>query len=408
MKPAETDQGVALFCDPSGRILQVVCDDLGLTGPTTPSQPFAALVDPADAPKALHFLVTLHTRKAAFDWVMNVSLGGALVALHFAGGLDRDRFVIIAARTRAGLVRVNETFSHLGHDPASVPLVVAREPAGQTTAPGERDPWLFDELMRLNNELATLQRELAKKNVELGRLNDQKNQLLGMAAHDLRNPLGVILSYSEFLEAEAFPVLTAEQRAFVVTIRSTSEFLLKLLNNLLDIFAIESGELRLELHPISLRPLIERNVALNRVLAEKKQIRVEFHADAELPELPLDSGKIEQVLNNFLSNACKFSHPQTMIEVRLSREGDNAVVSVRDQGQGIPAAELGRLFQPFYKTSVQSTAGERSTGLGLAIVRRIVAGHGGRVWVESVAGQGSTFSFSLPLTPPAPAGNSPP
>ncbi|MEO8450317.1 MAG: ATP-binding protein, partial [Gemmatimonadota bacterium] len=103
-----------------------------------------------------------------------------------------------------------------------------------------------------------------------------------------------------------------------------------------------------------------------------------------------------QVLNNLISNAIKFSHAGTTVDVRLAREPGSAVVSVQDHGQGIPAAELGRLFQPFSTASVRGTAGETSTGLGLAIVRRIVEGHGGIIGVESEVGRGSTFTFTLP------------
>jgi signal transduction histidine kinase len=109
-----------------------------------------------------------------------------------------------------------------------------------------------------------------------------------------------------------------------------------------------------------------------------------------------DSGKIEQVLNNLLGNAIKFSHPDTTIEVSVQAGANAVTVAVRDQGQGIPADELSRLFRNFGTTRVRGTAGEPSTGLGLAIARKIVEGHGGTVAVDSAVGQGSTFSFSLP------------
>jgi signal transduction histidine kinase len=136
---------------------------------------------------------------------------------------------------------------------------------------------------------------------------------------------------------------------------------------------------------------------LNRVLATRKHITVEVDAPRALPPIPLDAGKIEQVLNNLISNAVKFSHRGTRVRVRLACAPEAVTVGVLDQGQGIPAADLTKLFQPFSKTSVQTTAGEQSTGLGLAIVRRIVEGHGGRIWVESEVGRGSEFSFTLPV-----------
>jgi signal transduction histidine kinase len=256
------------------------------------------------------------------------------------------------------------------------------------------------ELERVNNELVIMQRELEKRNVELEKLNNMKNQFLGMAAHDLRTPLGAIFTYSEFLLDEASRALTREQIEFLATIKGSSEFLLGLVNELLDISKIEAGKLELDLKPTDLVSLIHHNVVLHRPLAENKQIRLEFRCDHAFPEIMLDQSKIRQVMDNLISNAIKFSHPGSAIEIRATETGKLAVVSVRDEGQGIPPADLGHLFMPFEKTSVRSTAGEKSTGLGLAIVRKMVEGHRGKVWVESEVGQGSIFYFSLPVSPP--------
>lgn len=260
-----------------------------------------------------------------------------------------------------------------------------------------KDEALFEELSRVNNEFANLQREMAKKNADLAKLNELKNRILGVAAHELRSPLGVILSYAEFLEGHAAQTMDERQREFVTTIRQTSEFMLQMVTNLLDVAAIEAGTLTLDRQPTDLVALTRRNVRLNGVLSSRKGITIEFEAEGSVPEVALDRGKIEQVLNNLISNAVKFSHPDRVIDVSITAADGVATVAVRDQGQGIPAADLSKLFRPFSRTSVRSTAGEQSTGLGLAIVRNIVEGHGGRIWVESEVGRGSTFSFTLPL-----------
>ena len=241
------------------------------------------------------------------------------------------------------------------------------------------------------------QSQLLDRNCALEQLNEQKNRLLGMAAHDLRNPLGVILAYSEFLETDAFPVLDADQRDFVSTIKSTSEFMLNLINELLDVSTIESGQLQLNCIPTDLNDIIRHNVALNRVLAQQKQIVLDYEEAEQLPLQILDRGKIEQVLNNLIGNAVKYSHPQTHVKVQLTRAGQQLTVAVTDQGQGIPEEDLPKLFKVFGRTSVQTTGGEHSTGLGLAIARKIVEGHGGRLAVSSQVGTGSTFYFNLPL-----------
>jgi len=256
------------------------------------------------------------------------------------------------------------------------------------------EPALYDEITRVNNELVNLQRELSRKNVELARLNELKNELLGMAAHDLRNPLGVILAYAEMLETEA--ALTPEHATFVTAIRSTTEQMVRLINDLLDVSQIEAGSLTLDFRAVNLTELVRRNAALNAILAAKKRIQIVCDA-APLPLMPLDAPKIEQVLHNLLSNAVKFSYPATRVTVRLERDADGAVLVVTDQGQGIPATDLPGLFKPFSRTHVRATAGESSTGLGLSIVRRIVEGHRGRIAVESKVGEGSTFRVWLPI-----------
>jgi PAS domain S-box-containing protein len=239
--------------------------------------------------------------------------------------------------------------------------------------------------------------EIAGKNAELVELNNVKNQLLGMAAHDLRNPLSIVSAASSYLLDDASRHLPETRRNdFLRRINSGGEFMLKLIDDLLDVAKIEAGKLDLQPKEEDLCGLIEDTLTLNRMLAEKKRIRLDFTPEYGLPPLRFDRGKVEQVLNNLFSNAIKFSAPGTAVKVQASRVNGSVLVSVRDQGQGIPPEELDKLFKPFSKTSVQATAGESSTGLGLAICRKIIEGHGGRIWAESEVGKGSTFSFSLP------------
>ncbi len=286
----------------------------------------------------------------------------------------------------------------INNEPANSLQPPAKEPAFAAGLPSNNDEALYEELTKLNNELVNLHRDMAKKNVELEKVNEQKNRLLGMAAHDLRNPLGVIHTYAEFLETEASAVLTAEQREFVTTIKESSDFMLRMVTDLLNVSAIEAGQLKLDRQPADLSRLIQRSVTLNGLLATKKDIALDFDSQAAFPTLSLDAGKIEQVLNNLISNAIKFSHRGTRVRILLTSNNQAVTVSVRDQGQGIPAEEFPKLFKPFSNLSVRPTAGEQSTGLGLAIVRRIVEGHGGRIWIDSEVDKGSTFTFTLPIT----------
>jgi len=232
--------------------------------------------------------------------------------------------------------------------------------------------------------------------VQLEQLNQLKTEFLGIASHDLRNPIGSILVLAELLGDEVSEVLGAEQLGYLSDIRSLSKFMLELVEDFVDISSIESGNLHLNHRPSDLHKLLEHNVRLNAKLARKKCIHVDLQIEGALPILSVDEGKIEQVLNNLISNAVKFSQPGTAVEVRAAVQDGGVLISVHDQGPGIAEAERVKLFQPFGRTSVRSTAGERSTGLGLAISRRIVEAHGGHIWMESQVGLGSVFLFTLP------------
>jgi signal transduction histidine kinase len=133
----------------------------------------------------------------------------------------------------------------------------------------------------------------------------------------------------------------------------------------------------------------------NRLIASRKNITLDLEADS-IPMALFDAAKMEQVLDNLTTNAIKYSPRGSQVHIRLQTSAEEILLSVQDEGPGIPPAELDKLFKPFQKTSVKSTAGEKSTGLGLVIVKRIVTGHGGRIWVESQVGTGSVFYVAVP------------
>ncbi len=389
-------QGIVLVCERDGAVRRVVRDDLGLSLRIPAGSHLNDLGDPGLWENLAGFLAELKSRGAAFDWEITVSVGGVLMPLHFAGADLEGGYLIMAAMARYSLTHFNEELMRINNDQTNALRSTTQALTMATGERAKRDDEIYEELTRLNNDMANMQRELAKKNAELGNLNVQKNRLLGMAAHDLRNPLGVILAYSQFLESEAATVLSEEQREFVSTIKETSEFMLRMVTDLLDVTAIEAGQLSLDRQPGDLVRLVRRSVTMNRVLAAPKQIAVELEAPADFPVISFDAGKIEQVLNNLIGNAIKFSHRGTCVRVRLDADREKVTVAVEDEGQGIPEEDLPKLFKPFGTASVRGTAGESSTGLGLAIVRRMVEGHGGCIWVESEDGKGSTFRFTLP------------
>jgi signal transduction histidine kinase len=388
--------GIALACDTEGRILEVVSDQLGLSGCFPTGHLFTSCVASGSLTKSLNFLRAVRAREATFAWELQIGTeDGAIRTICFDGCVTEGRLLILGAASSQDLLGFLDDLMSIQNEQvnwirSSLKAISLKE------AEAGRQHDLYNELSRLNNELGNAQRELAKQNFELERLNRLKTQFLGMAAHDLRTPIGHIISFSDLLLDEAATVLSPEQLEFLSIIQSSSEFMLTLIDDFLDVSAIESGHLNLNRRPADPRKLLEHNVALNAMLAQKKHIQVALQIEGPLPTVSLDQGKIAQVLDNLISNAIKFSQPGTAVTVRAVAQDRGVRIAVCDQGPGIPEGERGKLFQPFGKTSVRSTAGESSTGLGLAIVRKIVEGHGGRIWVESEVGVGSSFVFTVP------------
>src|SRR5215469_8436381 len=249
------------------------------------------------------------------------------------------------------------------------------------------DEKIVEEMAALNNELITAQRELVRRNAELTRLNEQMNQLLGIAAHDLRNPLAAIYTCSEYLLSEPKNLETA-QIEMLRAVETSSMFMLGLIEDILHLSRMESGKIELRIESFDPAGLVERHVAINRAIAARKKITIDLDIQSNLTPIEGDRNKIEQVLENLISNAIKFSPPQTSITVVLRLDGPGLRLAVTDQGPGIPEIERDKLFQPFSRTSVRPTGGEKSSGLGLAIARKIVEAHRGRIWIESEVGRG--------------------
>jgi signal transduction histidine kinase len=251
------------------------------------------------------------------------------------------------------------------------------------------------EFLQLSNELNNVSRDIIKKNVELNKLNELKNQFLGMAAHDIRNPASLISGYCSLLENKN--ISEDKKQQFVEIIKTSGDTILKLIIDLLDVSVIESGNLQLNKVETDLMLLVNKNIEINRYFSSQKFINIELITSEDEIMISIDPEKMNQVLNNYISNAIKYSKMNTIIRVNVVKHNSEIIVSVKDEGVGIQKDDLSKLFKFFSKTNSGTTAGESSTGLGLAIVKKIIAEHRGRVWAESELGIGSTFYFSLPI-----------
>ncbi|MDQ8195379.1 response regulator [Coraliomargarita sp. SDUM461004] len=229
----------------------------------------------------------------------------------------------------------------------------------------------------------------------LKKANLAKNRIIGIASHDLRNPIASIRGLSEFLE-EAGP-LTPAQREIANTIQSTSDSMLHLVDELLDLSVIESGEERTDREPCSIFEIVSSSLNIYQFTASKKSINLVLEDEGEIPELlMLDKMQFRRLVDNVLSNAVKYSPANTSVVVLLKCHGDLLKMTVEDEGPGIPDGEMYKLFTDFGKTSVQPTGNETSTGLGLSICKKIVDSHQGRIYAFNRAGgTGACFTVEL-------------
>lgn len=240
--------------------------------------------------------------------------------------------------------------------------------------------------------------ELEKQKRELEELNKLKNELLGIAAHDLRNPITEIMTASSLLLKLPNELLSEHSSRLLKMIESASKFMRSLVNNLLDVSKIESGELKLRLKRLDYCTFLKEQITFNELLASEKNINLSFECQQDIPKIEFDQIQIRQVVNNLIGNAIKFSPKGSKIIVKIQPKNGNLITKVIDQGPGIPKTEIPRLFKTFQKTSVEAPDGEEGTGLGLAISKKIIEKHGGTIGVESEVNRGSTFFFTLPIT----------
>lgn len=394
---ADEPQGIVLTCTGDGMIDAVIADNDAIGVARHLGESFVRLVDAASISKALNFLLELKAGRTVTGWEMNLVVGRNLHTLQFAGFHRDHTLYIIGAKQDSEVIRMYEDLSRMNNEQITSLRRVVKERASATPAIKRADNPYLDDLTKLNNDLVTLQRELSQKNRDLERLNAEKNQLLGAVAHDLRNPLSVILDYSDFLLAAASDRLQPDEHEYLHEIHNSSRFMLAMVGDLLNLSAVEAGRLNLDRRTVELDVLVQRVLKLLRPQAERKGMTLTLEYTQPAPKVWADEFKTQQVVTNLVSNAIKYSPAGAPTQVRLFQAGEMAVVEVVDHGQGIPAAEVANLFKPYSRTSVQTTGGESSTGLGLAICRRIVEGHGGEISVTSTVGQGATFRFTLPL-----------
>jgi signal transduction histidine kinase len=245
---------------------------------------------------------------------------------------------------------------------------------------------------------ARLFSELEDKRRQLEEANQHKSEFLASVSHELRTPLNAIIGFSEVMLERLFGEVNEKQEEYLQDILSSGRHLLSLINDILDLAKIEAGRMELEAGDFDLPQAIDNTLVLIRERALRRGITVERTVDPALGEIRGDERKIKQVMLNLLSNAVKFTPEGGRIAVRAAAANGTAEVSVVDTGVGIAPEDQEAVFEEFRQVGTDYARKHEGTGLGLALARKFVELHGGKIWVTSQVGQGSTFTFSIPIS----------
>ena len=275
-------------------------------------------------------------------------------------------------------------------------LVVRRRVPGQF--PSETVDLLqnFATQSALAIQNARLFREIEKKGRELEVASKHKSEFLANMSHELRTPLNAILGYTELILDKIYGNVPEQIQEVLERVEQNGRHLLSLINDVLDLSKIEAGQLTLSLSDYSIKEVVQTVVTAVESLAAEKNLELKVRVSPEVDCGKGDEQRISQVLMNLLGNAIKFTE-EGKVEVEATTSKDTFLVSVSDTGPGLSEADQQRIFEEFHQVDASSTRKKGGTGLGLSIAKRIVEMHGGRIWVESTLGQGSTFSFTLPV-----------
>ena len=303
--------------------------------------------------------------------------------------------------------RVRDTLLRLGYRSLlAVPLMRDNHLLGGLVVnrkrPGDFDAHVIDLLKTFATQSALaiqnarLFREIEVKSRQLETASRHKSEFLANMSHELRTPLNAIIGFSEVLSEKLFGEMNAKQTEYVGDISESGRHLLNLINDILDLSKIEAGRMELDASDFLLPTAIDNTLSLVRERAQRRSIRLTHAYDARVTTIQADERKVKQVLLNLLSNALKFTPEGGAVDVRTTGYDDRVEVAVTDTGVGIAPEDREAVFEEFRQVGLVARKIE-GTGLGLAISRKFVELHGGRIWVTSQVGVGSTFTFTLPL-----------
>jgi len=262
------------------------------------------------------------------------------------------------------------------------------------------EKWIYAKsFVDMMDKLLEIQNHIRRENIELIKQDALKTTFFNISSHELKTPLSSIKGYTQMLIKEQFGTINEQQKEVLDVLKRNTDHLDHLINNYLSLVQLQAGTMKFVIEKIPIKSLIKDTMDIMYPLADSKKIKIDIRLTEGLPLLSIDVIRIKQVLINIIGNAIKFSPEGTSININVKKKNEYILFEIQDFGLGIPKNEHEKIFGMFFQSESIRNKNITGTGLGLPISKAIVEAQGGRIWVDSKMGKGSTFSFTLPIKP---------
>lgn len=409
MKPSVSQHGkmgalgAVLRCNAQGIVIDAQNQELFDDTQRVVGHLFSTLFDAASVEKALKLMTALETGESIFTQEIDVLVGcGEPQTVFISGFRENGVRVFLLSPAPEELFDLYAELMQINNEQANFIRSLSKQQQTPPRPTQEED--IFWEFSSLNNDLANAKRELTKKNMvleqlntELQYLNAEKDKFFSIIAHDLKSPFNALLGFSALLESDAHNMDRNKIAEYAKIVHQSGENAFKLIENLLEWARIQMGRVEASPEPFELADSVQRSLDALGGAAAAKHIQLTSSVGQEV--VYADPNMVDTAIRNLVNNAIKFTANDGHVAISAAGDGNTVVLSITDNGVGIPAHKLSGLFKMSEATSTSGTNGEAGTGLGILLCKELIERNGGALSVKSTVGEGTTFSIVLPCTP---------
>jgi signal transduction histidine kinase len=397
MELTPNNTAVAVRCSFDGTVEEVIYDELGPHSPLMPGREFASIATPFHIRKARRFLEAVLASSSALDWELNVALPDGVTPLFFSG-CDADPGILIFGTKEPLTATLPEKLTEYAEKDSGSLARAFKELEKLRKGRTAVERKLQGEISRLNHAMDRPQADSEAKNPPRS-IHSRYLELIEMTVHDLRNPICGILASIEYLLEDASKNLQEQHLNLLKSIESSSQLMLRRLQDMVEISRLEATKGRLRFHSTDIAGLLENALTVNRPLANSKRVSLEGTAGSAVPAVLADTVKISQALNWLVAYTILCSEADHRVEVDITAQPDHVVITLRNEGLSPLGHGLTSVFDPSLATRPKAGLSSRRAALLLSTARRIVDGHGGTITIDEEAGPGWVVTLTLPISP---------